>query len=57
MKLDIIRGLQNFYNESYPCFVDGAEALDSNSLRQIEMDCQMIYLTVSEDKNLTIKEV
>lgn len=57
MKLDIIRGLQNFYGESYPVFVDGAEALDSNSLRQIEMDCQMIYLTVSEDKNLTIKEV
>ena len=57
MKLDIIRGLQNFYNESYPCFVDGAEALDSNSLRQIEMDCQMIYLTVSEDNNLVVREV
>ena len=57
MKLDIIRGLQNFYGESYPVFVDGAEALDSNSLRQIEMDCQMIYLTVSEDNNLVVREV
>lgn len=57
MKLDIIRGLQEYYGEYYPVFVDGAESLDSTSLGQIDMDCQMIYLVVSENKNLTVKEI
>lgn len=55
MKLDIIKGLQNFYGEHYPVFVDGAEALDDTSMGKIKLDCQMVYLRVTEDKELTIK--
>lgn len=55
-KLDIIQGLQNFYGEHYPVFLDGAEALDETSLSQIQMDCQMIYLKVSENKELIVSE-
>ena len=56
MKLDIIRGLQNFYNEHFPCFLDGAESLDETSTKQIQMDCQTIYLRVSENKELMVSE-
>lgn len=56
MKLDIIRGLQEYYGEYYPVFVDGAEALDEISMQQIEMPCQMIFLKVSENKGLFVKE-
>lgn len=55
-RLDIISGLQKFYNGFYPVFLDGSEALDSTSKSEITMPCQMIYLTVVDDKNLTIKE-
>ena len=57
MKLDIINGLQRFYGISYPVFVDGAECLDTNSKKSIQMDCQMVYLTVSDDEELKIVEV
>lgn len=56
-KLDIIQGLQTFYNEFYPVFLDQGEALDSNSKALINMPCQLTYLTVTNDKDLTIKEV
>ena len=56
-KLDIIQGLQNFYGEHYPVFLDGAEALDETSLSQIQMDCQMIYLKVAENKGLFVNEI
>ncbi len=55
-KLDIIQGLQNFYGEHYPAWLDSAENLDSNSMAQIEMPCQMIFLKVSENKGLFVKE-
>ena len=55
-RLDIISGLQKFYNGFYPVFLDGSEALDSTSKSEITMPCQMIYLTVVDDKDLTIKE-
>ena len=55
-KLDIIQGLQNFYGEHYPAWLDSAENLDSNSMTQIEMPCQMIFLKVSENKGLFVKE-
>lgn len=47
-KLDIINGLQRFYKQSYPVFVDGAECLSSETLKRIEMDCQTIFLSVDE---------
>jgi chromosome segregation ATPase len=55
-KLDIIQGLQNYYGESYPVFVDGAESLDDNSMAQIDMPCQMVYLKVA-DNNLFVREI
>jgi DNA repair exonuclease SbcCD ATPase subunit len=54
MKLDIIKGLQKFYGVEYPVFVDGAECLDTDNLNAIKMDCQMIYLCVSDDTELKI---
>ena len=50
MKLDVLRGLQSFYKMHYPVFIDGAECLDSKSKKAINMDCQLIYLTVSDDE-------
>ena len=56
-KLDIVQGLQNYYGENYPVFVDGAEALDETSMSQIDMSCQMVYLKVAENKDLFVKEI
>lgn len=52
-KLDIIKGLQNFYNEHYPVFLDNAESLSDDTTGKINMDCQMIMLTVTEHRMLT----
>lgn len=54
-KLDIIQGLQNFYKEYYPVMLDSSEMLDSNSLSLIDMPCQMVYLKVGENKELSVK--
>ena len=56
-KLDIIQGLQDYYGEHYPVFLDSAENLDNNSMAEIDMPCQMIYLKVAENKELTVKEI
>ena len=56
-KLDIINGLQKFYGLSIPVMLDGSEALDDTSMSKIQMDCQMVYLKVTEDKELMIKGV
>lgn len=56
-KLDIIQGLQNYYRESYPVFVDGAESLDDNSMAQIDMPCQMFYLKVADNTKMFVKEI
>lgn len=55
MKMDIIRGLQQFYGMYFPVFLDGAERLSQDSRNMIQMDCQMIYLNVSEDKELKVE--
>lgn len=54
-KLDIIKGLQRFYGQSYPIFLDGAECLSDETVKRIEMDCQLILLKVTEDKELKIE--
>ena len=54
-KLDIVKGLQKFYGQSYPVFLDGAECLSEETRKRISMDCQMIYLNVSEDAQLRIE--
>lgn len=56
-KLDIIKGLQRFYGQNYPVFLDGAECLSEETMKCIEMGCQIIYLLVSEDKELRIEGV
>ena len=55
MKLDIIRGLQSFYNMYLPVFVDGAEALSESTVKMINMDTQIILLKATEDKELKIE--
>lgn len=54
MKLDIIQGLQKFYGQVYPVFIDKAECLSSETRESIEMDCQTVYLSVSECEELKI---
>lgn len=54
-KLDIVKGLQKFYGQYYPVFLDGAECLSEETRKRISMDCQMIYLNVSEDAELRIE--
>ena len=51
-KLDIIKGLQKFYKQNYPVFLDGAECLSEETRKRINMDCQIIYLVVTEDKKI-----
>lgn len=57
MKMDIIHGLQKFYGQHYPVFLDGAECLDSRSMSSIQSDCQLIYLVVNEEKTLSVREI
>lgn len=49
-QLDIISGLQKFYDQHLPVFLDGAEALDAESKKQIHMDTQLIMMCVSENE-------
>ncbi|MFQ9515356.1 MAG: AAA family ATPase [Eubacterium sp.] len=51
--LQIIKALQKHYGVSAPIFVDNAEALNDFNLPQ--MDCQMILLKVSEDKEMKVE--
>lgn len=50
--LDIINALMNHYDLHLPLFIDNAESV--NEL--IEVDTQVITLSVSKDKKLTVKE-
>lgn len=51
--LKIIKALQEHYNVYLPVFTDNAESVNAFNLP--EMDCQMITLTVSDDKELKIE--
>lgn len=52
-KLDIIRGLQEFYKVDLPVFLDGGEALDSEN-SNIDVPYQLIMLKVTDDPELKI---
>lgn len=52
--LDIIHSLSNLYGVSCPIFVDNAEGI--NDFNVPETDAQMIYLTVTDDKELKVAE-
>lgn len=51
--LDIIHSLSNLYEVSCPIFVDNAESI--NDFNVPKMDAQMIYLTVTDDKELKVE--
>ena len=51
--LDIVHSLSNLYEVSCPIFVDNAESI--NDFNVPEMDAQMIYLTVTDDKELKVE--
>lgn len=51
--LKIIKALQEFYGIYVPVFIDNAESINEFNLP--EMDCQLILLKVTEDKELKIE--
>ena len=51
-KLDICNGLQKFYKQSLPVFLDGAECLDEANRKALETDNQLIMLCVSDDERM-----
>lgn len=53
IKLDICNSLQRFYGMNIPVFLDGAEAI--NDWRIPEMNCQLITMKVTADKELKIE--
>lgn len=54
-KLDIIKGLQKFYGQYYPVFLDNAESLSEETLKRIDVPCQLILLKVTEDRALKVE--
>lgn len=56
-KVDICNGLSRFYGQYYPIFIDGAECLDSYNTNALECSSQLILLNVTDDKELTVKEI
>ena len=54
-KLDIISGLQKFFEQSYPVFLDNAESLSEQTTNRIDTSCQLLMMVVSEDKELRIE--
>lgn len=50
--LQIIKALQKLYEVSMPVFVDNAESINDFNLPQ--MDCQLVLLKVSDDKELRV---
>ena len=47
-KLDIIDGLQKFFKEEYPVFIDDFEHITSNTSSRIDMNCQLIMLSAMD---------
>lgn len=54
-KLDICAGLQKFYGQNLPIWLDGAECLDEQNRNALKLDNQLILLCVSEDDKLTVR--
>nr|WP_296960522.1 AAA family ATPase [uncultured Mediterraneibacter sp.] len=51
--LDIIQSMSNLYGVSCPVFIDNSEAV--NEFNFPEMDSQMIYLAVTDEKELKVE--
>ena len=54
-KLDIVQGLQEFYGEHYPVWLDNAEALTSNTSERIELNSQLITLSAVDGQELKVE--
>ena len=54
-KLDICSGLQKFYGQNLPIWLDGAECLDEANRNNLKMENQLVLLCVSEDEKLTVR--
>ena len=54
-KLDICAGLQKFYGQNLPIWLDGAECLDETNRNNLKMENQLVLLCVSEDDKLTVR--
>lgn len=54
-KLDICSGLQKFYGQNLPIWLDGAECLDEQNRNNLKLENQLILLCVSEDDKLTVR--
>ena len=52
-KLDICNSFQKFFGMKLPIFLDGAESL--NDCYMPKLDCQLITLNVTEDKELKVE--
>jgi len=56
-KVDICNGLQNFFDKHLPIWIDNSEALDTENQDHVKADTQIIMLRVTDDKELTVKEI
>ena len=54
-KLDICVGLQKFYGQELPIWLDGAECFDEENRKMLMLDRQLILLCVSDDERLVVK--
>ena len=54
-KLDICAGLQKFYGQNLPIWLDGAECLDEANRNNLKLENQLVLLCVSEDEKLTVR--
>lgn len=54
-KLDIVQGLQEFYGERYPVWLDNAEALTSNTSERIELNSQLITMSAVDGQELKVE--
>lgn len=54
-KLDICAGLQKFYGQDLPIWLDGAECLDEANRNNLKLENQLVLLCVSEDEKLTVR--
>ena len=53
-RLDIIKGLQKYFDYYLPIFIDNAESLDLENKGLIDLGTQTIFLTVSEDTEIRV---
>lgn len=54
-KIDAMNSIQNYFGLDYPIILDDAEHLDSESMKKIESDHQLIMLCVSDDERLVFE--